>query len=48
MIRKLSEYTEHERVLVDFRASNEKGIIDGMSFFGYYDKQTDNFNLKYR
>lgn len=48
MIRALSEYTGHDRVMVDYMASDENGIISGASFLGYYDKQIDDFNLKYR
>ena len=48
MIRALSEFSGHDRIMVDFRASNEDRIIDGTSFFGYYDKGTDVFNVTYR
>jgi hypothetical protein len=48
MIKKLSEYSGHDHVLVDFRVSTEEGMVGDSSFFGYYDKQTDTFNLTYR
>jgi len=48
MVRTLSKYLNYGQIIVDFRAFNEGSAIEGMSFRGYYNKQTDDFYATYR